>query len=172
MLLMASVWLLLAVTLGFKIPNWLGIKRYRIPVGIALAALIFLAPVGDEIIAYPQLKAMCKSVESVEYDPKTAAGQTVSKYSSVISNETRTLFPGIQVRIEQRALVTPVAELPIVKWSSIEPRAGFMRFPAGSSGDSMPLLLSDCGFTARSSERFLKIVEPLKLVKTDYQPSK
>ena len=134
--------------------------------------LVFAAPVVDEVIAYPQMKALCKTVEHVEYDPKTATGQTVSKYSSVIGNEKRTLFPGILVRIERRALVTPFAEVPIVKWASIEPQAGFLQFPAGSSGGSMPLLLADCGFTARDSERFLKVVTPLKLVKTEYQPTK
>lgn len=167
-----GLWIVISIVLGIKIPKWLGITRYSTGLSAVLAMLIFVAPVADEIIAYPQLKMLCKSVENMEYDPKTAVGQAVSKYSSLISNETKTLFPGIQVRIEKRALVTPVTEIPIVKWGSIEPRAGFLHVPAGSSGDSMPLLLSDCGFTARSSERFLRIVEPLKLVKTDYQPSK
>jgi len=167
-----GLWGVIAVTLAIKIPTWLGVKRYRLGFSLVLAPLVFLLPVGDEVIAYPQLKAMCESVKNVEYDPRTAIGQTVSKYSSIISSETKILFPGIQVRIEQRALVTPVFEVPIVKWGAIEPRAGFLHFPAGSSGDSMPLLLSDCGFTARSGERLLKIIEPLKLVRTDYQPSK
>jgi hypothetical protein len=167
-----GLWVVIAVALGRKIPKWLGIARYPKALGAVFALLVFVAPVADEIIAYPQMMTLCTGVEKVEYDPQTATGQTVSKYSSIISHETKTLFPGIQVRIEQRALVTPVAEVPIVKWGSIEPRAGFLHFPAGSSGDSMPLLLSDCGFTARSGDQFLKIIEPLKLVRTDYQPSK
>jgi hypothetical protein len=167
-----ALWALIALVLGVKLPEWLRIQRYRLPWTVVCVVLVFFAPVADEIIAWPQLHVMCKSVDTVEFDPQTAVGQTVSKYSSVISIETKALFPGVPVRIEQRALVTPVTEVPIVKWGSIEPRAGFLHFPAGSSGDSMPLLLSDCGFTARSSDLFLKIVEPLKLVKTDYRPSK
>lgn len=167
-----AIWALIALTIGSKLPRWLGITRYRTALGFVFALLVFVAPVADEIIAYPQLKALCKSVEDVEYDPQSAIGKTVSKYSSVISDEVETLFPGIRVRIERRALVTPVTEVPIVKWGSIEPQAGILQFPAGSSSNAMPLVLSDCGFTARSSERFLKIVEPLKLVRTDYQPSK
>jgi hypothetical protein len=167
-----ALWGVIATSLGIKLPMWMGIQRYRLLWTVVLVPLVFAAPVVDEVIAYPQMKALCKTVEHVEYDPKTATGQTVSKYSSVIGNEKRTLFPGILVRIERRALVTPFAEVPIVKWASIEPQAGLLQFPAGSSGGSMPLLLADCGFTARDSERFLKVVTPLKLVKTEYQPTK
>lgn len=170
-LLAIVLWAMTAYCLGTRLPRWAKLK-HRVLWTWVLVPVLFFLPVVDEIIAWPQLKMLCKSVDSVKYDPQTAIGKTVSKYSSVIGRDVKTLFPGIQVRIEHRALVTPVAEVPIVKWASVEPQAGFLKFPAGSSGSSMSLLLTDCGFTARDSERFLKIVETLKLVKTDYQPTK
>lgn len=166
-----AIWAWVALALGSKLPRWLGITRYRTAFGFVFALLVFVTPVADEIIAYPQLKMLCKSVEIVEYDPQTATGKTVSKYPPIIGKETKTLFPGIQVLVQHGAYVAPTTEIPVVKWAWIEPDAGFLKFPAGASGGSMPLLLADCGFIPRSGA-LRKIVDPLKLVKVEYQPTK
>ncbi len=166
-----ALWALIALVLGVKLPEWLRIQRYRLPWTVVCVVLVFFAPVADEIIAWPQLQVMCKSVDTVEFDPQTAVGQTVSKYPPIVSKETKTLFPSIQVLVQKSAYVAPITEIPVVKWAWIEPRAGFLNFPAGSSGNSMPLLLTDCGFTPRSGE-LRKAIDPLKLVKVEYQPTK
>jgi hypothetical protein len=143
------VWATIALALGSKIPQWLGIIRHRVGLGFLFALLVFVAPVADEIIAYPQMRALCASVGDFKFDPHTATGQTVSKYPPIISKEMKTLFPNIQILVQRGALVTPYTEIPIVTWGWIEPQAGFLKFPAGSSGGSMPLLLADCGSTPR-----------------------
>lgn len=169
-LLVIVLWTMTAYYLGTRLPRWAKFK-HRVLWTWVLVPVLFFLPVADEIIAWPQLKMLCKSVESVEYDPQTATGKTVSKNPPIIDKETKTLFPGIQVLVQQGAYVAPTTEIPVVKWKWIEPQAGFLKFPAGSSGGSMPLLLADCGFTPRSGE-LRKIVDPLKLVKVEYQPTK
>ncbi len=170
-----ALWGVIALALGIKIPNWLEIRRYRPLWTVVLVPLVFFTPVADEIIAYPQLKVLCKGVGDFEFDQQTATGRTVSKYPTIISRETKSLFPNIQIRVQQGALVTPATEMPVVKWVWIEPRAGFLNFPAGSSGGSMPLLLSDCGSTPRpriGKESLQEVIARLKLIETDYQPTK
>lgn len=166
-----ALWGLIALTLGTKVPKWLGIQRFRTLWAVVIVPIVFFAPVADEIIAWPEMQALCKSIETVEYDRQTATGATVSKYPPILAKETKTLFPNIQVLVQQGAYVAPVTETPVIRWTWIEPHAGFLNFPAGSSGGSMPLLLSDCGFTPRN-RALSKIVEPLGLVKVDDQPIK
>ncbi|MDT8992663.1 hypothetical protein RQP54_17460 [Curvibacter sp. APW13] len=170
-----ALWGVIAIALGLKLPKWLGVQRHRTLWGGVFTVLVFFAPVTDEIIAYPQLKAMCRGVGDFEFDQQTATGRAVSKYPTIISRDTKSLFPNIQIRVQHGALVTPVTEIPVVKWVWIEPRAGFLNFPAGSSGDSMPLLLSDCGSTPRpriGKESLQEVIARLKLIETDYQPTK
>ncbi|MDO8699060.1 MAG: hypothetical protein Q7J75_01315 [Rhodoferax sp.] len=166
-----TLWGVMAISLGIKLPKWMGIQRYRLLWTVILVPLLFVAPVADEIIAWPQMQALCKSTEKVEFNRQTAAGATVSKHPPIIAKETKTLFPNIQVLVQQGAYVAPVTETPVVRWNWIEPHAGFLNFPAGSSGGSMPLLLNDCGFTPRNGE-LKRIVDPLGLVKVDYEPTK
>ena len=55
-----GIWLFIAISLGTRIPKWLGLTRYQAASKVAVVALIFVAPVADEIIAYPQFRALCK----------------------------------------------------------------------------------------------------------------
>ncbi len=64
------VWGVIATFLGIKLPMWMGIQRYRLLWTVVLVPLVFAAPVVDEVIAYPQMKALCKTVEHVEFDQR------------------------------------------------------------------------------------------------------
>ena len=47
----------IAIFLGIKLPSWMGLQRYRLLSTAVLVPLMFVAPVADEIIAWPQMQA-------------------------------------------------------------------------------------------------------------------
>lgn len=171
-LLLACLWLLSAVILGFKIPKWLGLTRYRIISSILLSLLIFIAPVTDEVIAYPQVMALCAQVKKYEYDEAATKGKVISKYVSRPSQESRVIFPGIRIVVSEYAHLELVTNQPVIRWHEIETRGGMLGFPAGSSGDKMSVLLpSRCTTVPTGAENHQRLIKSLQLVLSDQQPT-
>lgn len=139
-----GLWVWIAVKLGTKIPQWLGVTRYRKVLSVLLISLIFVAPVADEIIAYPQMMALCAARENTHLvvDEKAAYGRTVY-YTQ--SSAAQTLWPpSVVILRHQSSYVDAVTKQPILVSSWVTPVHGFLDLPAGSSGDKMTLLLRAC----------------------------
>ena len=142
-LLVLGIWLMIAISLGTKIPKWLGLTRYRAATSVMLVAAIFVAPVADEIIAYPQLQAICAaSGYELAMTEKEAYGRTIY-YTSRTTPDT--LWPGtVVIANHEVRYVDASSKEPVVIGRGVRPLHGFLGVPAGSSGDKMTLLLSNC----------------------------
>lgn len=60
-----AAWAWIALTLGKKIPKWLGITRYSKALGVVFSLLVFVAPVADEIIGKYQFNRLCEEYAKV-----------------------------------------------------------------------------------------------------------
>ena len=94
-------WIAIALTLGIKLPKWLGIQRFKPWVSVLLVLFIFFMPVADEIIAWPQMQALCESVKTYRYDKAMATEKTVSKFAYVLSRKEKILFPRLPVTVTE-----------------------------------------------------------------------
>jgi hypothetical protein len=148
-LFVIGLWVWIAVKLGTKIPQWLGATRYRTAIGVVLVPLIFVAPVADEIIAYPQMRALCKQVTFFELAPgmdeKKAYGRTVYHKQS----GTREMLwpPSVEILRWDIAYVDAATKEPILRVTRFEPLRGMLGVPNGSSGGQMTVVLGKgaCG---------------------------
>ncbi len=145
-----ALWGAIAIALGIKLPKWLGIQRYRPLWTVVLVPLVFFAPVADEIIAYPQMKALCASLKPYELAPgmdeKKAYGRVVY-YTQRRTSET--LFPStIEITRSNIAYVDATTKEPVLVQSWFEPRRGMLGIPNGSSGGQMTVLLDKCTHVA------------------------
>ena len=141
-----ALWALIALALGRKIPQWLGITRHRTALGFVFALLVFVAPVADEIIAWPQMRALCASLKAYELAPdineKSAYGRSIY-YTQIHSRVT--LFPStIEITKSNIAYVDAVTKEPVLVQTWYEPRRGVLGIPNGSSGGQMTILLNKC----------------------------
>lgn len=142
-LFVLGLWFLIAVLLGTKIPKWFGATRYRTAASVVLVPLIFIAPVADEIIAYPQLQAMCEATGyELAMAEKEAYGRTIY-YTSRRTPDT--LWPNtVVVARHEVNYIDATTKQPVVVGRGVSPVHGFLGVPAGSSGDKMPLILGNC----------------------------
>lgn len=141
-----GLWIVISIILSIKIPKWLSITRYRTGLSAVLVMLIFVAPVADEIIAYPQMTALCKQDRVFELAPgmddKKAYGRTVEQ-TLEISEEA--LWPSsVKItRWDLRYIDTKTKE-PVLIYTRFQPKRGMLGVPNGSSGGTMAALLKDC----------------------------
>ena len=142
-LLVLALWFLITVWLGTKIPKWFGLTRYRKTVSVLLVLLIFFAPVADEIIAYPQMQAMCRAGR---YELAVAENEAYGRMIYYTSRTTQdTLWPHTVV-IARREVryIDATTKQPVVIGRGVSPVHGFLSVPGGSSGDKEPLILRNC----------------------------
>lgn len=141
-----AIWAVVALALGSKIPQWLGIKRHRIAIGFAFAILLFVAPVADEIIAWPQMQALCKQVNGLRLSPALNETKAYGRSFYYVENNSRlTLLPrSIEIMRRDYAYVDATSKEPILQGVWFEPLRGMLGMPNGSSGGHMTLLLSKC----------------------------
>jgi hypothetical protein len=141
-----ALWGVIAIALGIKLPKWLGIQRYRVLWSVVLVPLIFFAPVADEVIAYPQMQALCASLKPYELAPgmdeKRAYERVV--YHKQSSTSVMLWPPTIEVTRWTSTYVDSKTKEPVLVQSWIEPRRGMLGVPAGSSGGQMTVLLKKC----------------------------
>jgi hypothetical protein len=146
-LFVIGLWVWIAVKLGTKIPQWLGATRYRTAFGVVLVPLIFMAPVADEIIAYPQMRALCAAGGyQLAMTEKEAQGRTI--YSASYETSERLWPPTVEVaRMKINYVDAATNQSVIAGYGYVRPLRGFLGVPAGGSGDKMPVILSKCGLT-------------------------
>lgn len=153
-LIVFGLWIVISITLGIKIPKWLGMKRdgqvLALATGVAL--LVFVAPVADEIIAYPQMRALCKQDRFFELvpgmDEKNSYGRTV--YSEE-RHANESIFPQtVEVTRWQTAYVDVSTKEDVLINRRFLPIRGMLGVSNGSSGGKMTVLLSGCDPTGES----------------------
>jgi hypothetical protein len=147
-----AIWALIALALGIKLPKWLRIQRYRPLWATVFVALVFFAPVADEIIAYPQMQALCKHDRLFEMEPgmdeKGVYGRTV--YSEERKAFIRLWPSSIEILQWSTAYVDAVTKQTLFTRSGAEPLRGMLGIPNGSSGGQMAAILSACDPTGES----------------------
>lgn len=142
-----ALWGAISVVLGSKLPNWFGIQRCRILWTGTFTVLVFFIPVADEIIAYPQMKALCEQDRSFRFsfgmDEKKSFGRTV--YSEE-RNTNEYIFPSsIKLIRWSTVYVDAVTKEDVLMNHRFIPIRGMLGIPNGSSGGTMTLLLRSCG---------------------------
>jgi len=140
-------WSAIALALGIKLPQWLGVKRFRPWASVLLVPMIFFAPVADEIIAYPQMQALCKEVRGFQFAPgmdaQKAYGRTVY-YQQPTSR--LDIFPStVSVERMEMRYVDVTTQETVFHAIDYGVTRGWLGVPAGSSGDKMAVLLKGCG---------------------------
>jgi hypothetical protein len=144
-----AIWALIALTLGIKLPKWLGIRRNQSLWAPVFVVLVFFAPVADEIIAYPQMQALCKQVTFFELAPgmdeNKAYGRTV--YYAEKTRRDTLWPPSVEILRWEIAYVDAASKEPVLQVLRIEPLRGMLGVPNGSSGGQMTVVLGerDCG---------------------------
>jgi hypothetical protein len=141
------LWLAFAVFLALKLPKWLGIKEHPKSWSLLLGALIFFLPVLDEILAYPQIRYLCRGVGDYEFVPGVGLEDVRGYQIYHVSRESlvRGIFP--QTVVVQRYegwYKGANNDKDILYRFSLVVKHGWLRIPAGSSGDAMPLLVKGC----------------------------
>jgi hypothetical protein len=160
-----GLWLVIAITLGVVLPKWFGLKSYfRWIASVILIPLFALAPVYDEVLAYPKMRQLCKQAEEDIWYDKTAAGKEIKRYADIIKRENIEI--GNNIIAHRETYVSGMTEegTPVIRYSIISTSGGFLKFPAGSSGNQMPLILpSECPSIAKSRSLLESIRSDLKL---------
>lgn len=138
-----GLWAWIAWKLGTKIPQWFGATRFRTVASVVLVPLIFVAPVVDEVIAYPQLQEMChRGGYELAMNEKDAYGR---KIYYTLRKIPHTLWPStVVVEKIEIVYVDSTTKEPVLVGRGVRPVHGFLALPAGSSGDKMTVLLSNC----------------------------
>ncbi len=104
---------------------------------------LFFLPVADEIIAKPEMDALCKGAGRYEYDPEKAFGKTV--YRAPRTTEYKRLLTGIVITIERGGYVDTDTNRALITYYEVMPSGGIFGFP-DAGGNKHPWLLSECAF--------------------------
>ena len=150
-LLVIVLWAMGAYYLGTHLPRWANF-RHRVLWAWVLVPVIFILPVVDEVIAYPQMRVLCASLKPYELAPgmdeKRAYGRTVDQAGDDVME---TLWPStVKVKRINVIYVDEKTREPILEHSWLVPIRGMLGVPNGSSGGTMTVLLSTCGPTRES----------------------
>lgn len=133
-----GLWILVAIYLGRKLPTWLKVNPKW---SWLFVPLVFFAPVMDEVIAIPQAYALCKQAEEAFWYDPTAKGKIRMKGGTYLRDEKLTVGLNIVAHVQEYGIKLAETGAIAAKWSEVRFSSGFLKFPAGSSGDSMPLLM-------------------------------
>jgi hypothetical protein len=133
-----GLWFVFAIYLGRKLPTWLKLKPAW---SWLFVPLVFLMPVIDEVIALPQAYALCKRAEDAFWYDPSAKGKTRMKEGAYLRNERIKVGLNIVAHVEEYGIKLAQTGAVVAKWTTVRFSPGFLNFPAGSSGGSMPLLL-------------------------------
>lgn len=133
-----GLWVLMAFYLGRKLPKWFNLKPAW---AFLFVPLVFIAPVIDEVIAIPQAYALCKKAEDAFWYDPAAKGKVRMKEGEYLRRENLTVGFNIVARVEEYGIRLADTDAVIAKWTEVRFSPGFLSFPNGSSGGSMPLLL-------------------------------
>jgi len=163
-----GLWILFAIYLAVKIPGWFGVSGNRQWWWFfALMPLLVFLPVIDEVIAIPQARALCKQAEEAFwYDPE-AKGKILANVSCSNMNNREVLI-GLNIKAtfeEQGACLLDTGQ-PAIRWTFVRFSSGYLNFPEGSSGGSMPLVLpSECPSTLALRQKIQNTKNFLQLIR-------
>jgi hypothetical protein len=137
-----GLWIAFAIWLGLKLPQWFKWKWSAFASAL-LIPLILFAPVIDEVIAYPQMQALCaKGGYELAMDEKSAQGRTIYNYSNL---EPVQFWPSVEAQRLHVSYADATTHEPVIEgYGFIRASNGFLGIPAGSSGNKMTLLLGTC----------------------------
>lgn len=156
-LLLIFIWGAIALWVAKKICNFGVFTRFTlspetgqptqwfIPVKLVLIVFVFMLPLGDQIIAYPQWQRLCAHTGDFEYGPgmdeKKVFGREVH---FKLDNHETTIFPNIKVsymgvRVYDANTQELIFKKPYAEYSA----RGFFYLPS-SSGDKTAPLLTSC----------------------------
>lgn len=168
-----ALWFAVAIAIALGLGHLLPERPWRSMVKIALIPFVFFAPVADEIIAWPQMRELCKGTGRFEFGPgmneQKALGRSVYyRYKS--TEERRKLFPDVEVLYISHDYVDAQTGEIILRFHSVEPKYSFFAYPdAGGSRNTW--ILSDCwsakvNTSPDESKLRLNVVESLSLSQT------
>lgn len=143
------LWLFFAIFMALKLPNWLNITRHLNAWSIAFGVLIFMLPVWDEVIAYPQIKYLCREGGDYKFvspmNAEKAQGRQI--YSASREGAVWGIFPStVEIKRHEQWYRDAVTKEDILYRFGISVKHGWLHVPAGSSGNFMPLLSKGCTF--------------------------
>ena len=146
-------WLCLKVMDSFKEPLYLASesqrstwqKSKRLLIQLVLAAVIFVLPVIDQIIAYPKWQELCATTDDFEWGPgineKNALGREVTaKYEY----HHTTIFPGIRVEYSEKNVYDARSDELLYSKPHFSYSARALIFLPSSSGDKSAPFLPSC----------------------------
>ncbi|ODS22976.1 hypothetical protein AB835_11270 [Candidatus Endobugula sertula] len=123
-------------------------KWWRPPLSLFLFFCVFTLPALDEIVAIPEMNALCRKAAKYEYDPKVAFGKTMNGMTS--TTEHQTLLSGISVAIIKTDYLDQEKK-PVISYYKVKPMEGMLSFP-DSSGGRNTWLLKECSITMNDME--------------------
>jgi hypothetical protein len=143
-----GLWGIIAIALSLWASKLAGAK-WRWLAALVLMPLVFFAPVADEIVAYPQMQALCdKGGYELAMDEQSAQGRTIYNDSHL---EKIQLWPTVVAQRMRILYVDASTKQPVIQgYGFVDPAYGFLGVPAGSSGGKMTLLLKTC--SSKSTE--------------------
>ena len=141
-----ALWGLIAIGVGLGLTKLVR-EDWRGFAALVFIPLVFFAPVADEIIAYPQMKALCQSGGyELAMTEKDAYGRTI--YNASYKVPAGLWPPTIDAfRMKINYVDATSKQSVIVGYGYVESRRGFLGIPAGSSGDKMTAILGKCGLS-------------------------
>lgn len=153
---MMGAWIALAVFLGMKAPQWLNLSsRHQTAARIFLVPLLIFLPIMDEVIAYPQVKLMCKSTHDYKLMPNISRDKAHGKnvYFNIRESKIKNIFPStIEATLYEGGYFDHETNELILYARSIGVKRGWLGMPAGSSGTKMTILLKGCSRSTKTKE--------------------
>ena len=131
-----ALWMLLALNLGRKIPQWFKLKPEW---SWLFVPLVFFMPVMDEVIALPQAYVLCKQAEDAFwYDPSVKGG--VLKYrSELLSRSEQVIGINIKASVFRSAHVLKEENRSVIKDMEVDFSPGI--FISHFFGGTAPAML-------------------------------
>jgi hypothetical protein len=131
------------------------------PVKALLVSLVFLLPMADQIIAYPQWQQLCSHTGDFDYgsgmDEKKAFGR---KVRTVFEEHETTIFPFIKVSYSSKQIFDANTDELIFEKPHYQYSAQAFFYLPSSSGDKTAPLLSTCAdfrFMTRNDSIYKKL---------------
>jgi hypothetical protein len=144
-----ALWGLVALGVGLGLSklfreSWRGFAAF------ALIPLVFFAPVADEIIAYPQMKALCEQGSTrLVMDADLAKGREICYTQRLKIKDVVLLPPSISLNKYEETFIDIHTKKPVLEAFWYEAHAGYLNMPNGSSGGYMPLILGSCSLKTK-----------------------
>jgi hypothetical protein len=149
-----AAWSALVLALALWSTRRLARRSARIPASAGVFALVFALPLGDELVAWPQFRALCRGEGRFEYGPgqdaATAFGRTVVYRPRALERQ-ETLFPGVPVRLTFHDYVDAATGELVLRFRSVRPLGSLAAF-VDPGGAAHPWVLHECWGAALSRE--------------------